>query len=62
MCNPTRNACYVNHRARNYRMRMGVCWQQAKPGIIRHAIRSYRAQPWYAIPASASILHDKQSH
>jgi hypothetical protein len=36
-----------------HRLRTGVSWQRAKAGIIRHAIRSYRAHPWYTLPASA---------
>jgi len=36
-----------------HRLRTGVSWQRAKAGIIRHAIRSYRARPWYTLPASA---------
>lgn len=36
-----------------HRVRTGIGWGRAKEGIIRHAIRSYRAQPWYTLPASA---------
>lgn len=34
-------------------LRTGMGWKLAKEGIIRHAIRSYRARPWYRLPASA---------
>jgi hypothetical protein len=37
-----------------HRLQTGVSWGRAKAGIIRHAIRSYRARPWYRLPASAS--------
>lgn len=36
-----------------HRLRTGIGWKLAKEGIIRHAIRSYRARPWYTLPASA---------
>lgn len=36
-----------------HRLRTGIAWGRAKEGIIRHAIRSYRARPWYCLPASA---------
>jgi hypothetical protein len=36
-----------------HRLRTGIGWGRAKEGIIRHAIRSYRARPWYTLPASA---------
>ncbi len=36
-----------------HRLRTGIGWKIAKEGIIRHAIRSYRARPWYRLPASA---------
>jgi putative transposase len=36
-----------------HRLRTGIGGKRAKEGIIRHAIRSYRARPWYILPASA---------
>jgi hypothetical protein len=36
-----------------HRLRTGIGWQRAKEGIIRYAIRSYRARPWYVLPSSA---------
>jgi putative transposase len=36
-----------------HRLRTGIGWRLAKEGITRHAIRSYRARPWYRLPASA---------
>ena len=36
-----------------HRVRTGIGWKLAKEGIIRHALRSYLARPWYTLPASA---------
>jgi putative transposase len=36
-----------------HRLRTGIGWKLAKEGIIRHALRSYLARPWYTLPASA---------
>jgi len=36
-----------------HRLRTGIGWKMAKEGIIRHALRSYLARPWYTLPASA---------
>ena len=36
-----------------HRVRTGIGWGMAKEGIIRHAIRSYLARPWYCLPATA---------
>jgi len=36
-----------------HRVRTGIGWRLAKEGIIRHALRSYLARPWYTLPASA---------
>jgi putative transposase len=40
-------------RLERHRLRMGIGWKLAKAGIIRHALRSYLAHPWYTLPASA---------
>ena len=36
-----------------HRVRTGVGWGRAKEGIIRRAVRSYLAHPWYTLPATA---------
>ena len=36
-----------------HRVRTGIGWGMAKEGIIRHAIRSYLARPWYCLPPTA---------
>ncbi len=36
-----------------HRVRTGIGWKMAKDGIIRHALRSYLARPWYTLPATA---------
>jgi len=36
-----------------HRLRTGIGGKLAKEGIIRHALRSYLARPWYTLPASA---------
>jgi hypothetical protein len=36
-----------------HRVRTGIGWGMAKEGIIRHALRSYLAHPWYTLPATA---------
>jgi putative transposase len=36
-----------------HRLRTGIGWGMAKEGIIRHALRSYLAHPWYTLPATA---------
>jgi putative transposase len=36
-----------------HRVRTGISWGMAKEGIIRHALRSYLAHPWYTLPATA---------
>jgi len=36
-----------------HRVRTGISWGMAKEGIIRRAVRSYLAHPWYTLPATA---------
>lgn len=36
-----------------HRVRTGIGGGMAKEGIIRHAIRSYLARPWYCLPETA---------
>lgn len=36
-----------------HRVRTGIAWKMAKEGIIRQALRSYLARPWYTLPATA---------
>ena len=36
-----------------HRLRTGIGWTLAKDRIIRHALRSYLARPWYTLPPSA---------
>jgi len=36
-----------------HRVRTGIGWGMAKEGIIRRAVRSYLAHPWYILPATA---------
>jgi putative transposase len=36
-----------------HRVRTGIGWGMAKEGIIRRAVRSYLAHPWYTLPATA---------
>ncbi len=36
-----------------HRVRTGIGGKMAKEGIIRHALRSYLARPWYTLSASA---------
>jgi hypothetical protein len=36
-----------------HRVRTGIGWGMAKEGIIRHALRSYLARPWYCLPRTA---------
>jgi putative transposase len=52
-CNHIGMAIRAFVRLEWHRVRTGIGWKMAKEGIIRQALRSYLARPWYTLPATA---------